>query len=158
MYQTIGHQIIPLYAQCMDIPLYRNTINGTSIRISLDYDETTNDEVEDLFILLSKVKKAHPDIQGVSVGAILSNYQRIRVENVCQRLGLTSISYLWQRNQSKLLEEMIHDKMDCILVKVAALGLKSSHLGKYLKEMQGHLENLNAKYGLHVCGEGNKLL
>ena len=25
----------------------------------------------------------HPDVQGVSVGAILSNYQRVRVEHVC---------------------------------------------------------------------------
>lgn len=24
-----------------------------------------------------------PDVQGVSVGAILSNYQRVRVEHVC---------------------------------------------------------------------------
>lgn len=29
-----------------------------------------------------KKKENHPDIKGVSVGAILSNYQRVRVEHV----------------------------------------------------------------------------
>ncbi|CAG8713159.1 22126_t:CDS:10, partial [Racocetra persica] len=52
--------------------------------------------------------EANPDIQGVSVGAILSNYQRVRVENVCIRLGLTPIAYLWRRNQKELLSEMIN--------------------------------------------------
>ena len=28
------------------------------------------------------IKLHHPEIQGVSVGAILSNYQRVRVEHV----------------------------------------------------------------------------
>ena len=56
------------------------------------------DEVEDLFELLSMVKEQYPDVQAVASGAILSNYQRLRVENVCQRLGLISLAYLWNRN------------------------------------------------------------
>ena len=40
-----------------------------------------------------------PDVEGVSCGAILSNYQRLRVENCCRRLGLTVLAYLWQRDQ-----------------------------------------------------------
>lgn len=28
------------------------------------------------------VQEHHPDVKGVSVGAILSNYQRVRVEHV----------------------------------------------------------------------------
>lgn len=41
--------------------------------------------------------------QGVSCGAILSDYQRLRVEAVCASLGLTSLAYLWQRNQARSL-------------------------------------------------------
>ena len=33
-------------------------------------------------------KEKYPDIEGVSCGAILSSYQRFRVENVCGRLGV----------------------------------------------------------------------
>jgi diphthine-ammonia ligase len=51
----------------------------------LDYDENNKndeDEVEDLYRLLSKVKKLFPEVKGVSCGAILSDYQRNRLENV----------------------------------------------------------------------------
>lgn len=51
-------------------------------------------------------------------GAILSNYQRTRVENVCGRLGLTSLAYLWRRPQSPLLAEMVDAGLDAVLVKV----------------------------------------
>lgn len=55
----------------------------------------------------------------VGSGAILSNYQRTRVENVCGRLGLTSLAYLWRRPQSPLLAEMVEAGLDAVLVKVS---------------------------------------
>ena len=100
MYQTVGHETIGLAAQAMGLPLYRQYIKqNATINSDLTYQETENDEVEHLYILLKRVKQEHPDIQGVSVGAILSSYQRTRVENICGRLGLVSLAFLWQRNQ-----------------------------------------------------------
>ena len=72
----------------------------------------------------------HPEVQAVASGAIFSNYQRLRVENICQRLGLVSLAYLWLRDQSTLLKEMIDHQMDAHLVKVCSMGLKPIHLGK----------------------------
>ena len=54
--------------------------------------------MEDLARLLARVQAA-TGVTGVAVGAILSDYQRVRVEAVCLRLGLTPLAYLWQRNQ-----------------------------------------------------------
>ena len=65
----------------------------------------------------------------MSSGAIFSTYQKLRVENVCDRLGLTSLAYLWQREQSSLLQEMVENRMDARLVKVCSMGLKEKHLG-----------------------------
>ena len=79
-----------------------------------------------------------------------------RVENVCLRLGLTPLAYLWRRDQSELLKEMVDVGMDSIIVKVACLGLTEKHLGKSLAEMQPHLESLSKKYGVNVCGEGGE--
>ncbi|MEQ2292829.1 hypothetical protein AMECASPLE_026838, partial [Ameca splendens] len=86
-------------------------------------------------------------IEAVSVGAILSDYQRVRVENVgclngsrsgvcvcsepkaeklyhcfakCLRLGLQPLAYLWRRDQESLLSEMIKSDLYAILIKVAA--------------------------------------
>ena len=128
MYQTVGHDAIHLQAECIGLPLYREYITGQSIDQALNYSKTTNDETEDLYRLLAHVKEFHPDIQGVSVGAILSNYQRTRVENVCVRLGLTSLAYLWQRDQKELLAEMIAAGLTAIVIKVAAVGCLSLFL------------------------------
>lgn len=56
MYQTVGHQAIDLYAEAMDLPLYRCTIKGSSLDTSKNYTKTDGDEVEDLYELLHLVK------------------------------------------------------------------------------------------------------
>ena len=48
---------------------------------------TPYDEVEDLRALLAAAKEAHPELTAVCAGAILSDYQRLRVEAVCADLG-----------------------------------------------------------------------
>jgi len=130
MYQTVGHQIVVSYAKCMSLPLFRRRIRGSTRDQGLKYNVTAGDEVEDMFALLSEVKQQIPSISAVSSGAIASDYQRLRVESVCSRLGLVSLAYLWKQDQTLLLEEMIRRGIVAITVKVAALGLKpSSHLG-----------------------------
>lgn len=56
MYQTVGHNAIDLYAQAMNLPLYRETIQGLSISQGKVYTELEEDEVEDLYRLLKKIK------------------------------------------------------------------------------------------------------
>uniref|UniRef100_A0A3B4BCG1 Diphthine--ammonia ligase n=1 Tax=Periophthalmus magnuspinnatus TaxID=409849 RepID=A0A3B4BCG1_9GOBI len=155
MYQTVGHQAIELYAEAMDLPLYRRTIQGSSLDTGRDYSHTPGDEVEDLYQLLRTVQKER--VEAVSVGAILSDYQRVRVENVCTRLGLQPLAYLWRRDQEELLSQMISANVNAILIKVAAVGLDpEKHLGKSLAQMQPYLRQLSKKYGVHICGEGGE--
>uniref|UniRef100_A0A8C4E8M9 Diphthine--ammonia ligase n=1 Tax=Dicentrarchus labrax TaxID=13489 RepID=A0A8C4E8M9_DICLA len=156
MYQTVGHQAIELYAECMDLPLYRRTIQGSSLDISRNYSKTEGDEVEDLYELLHLVKEKE-GVEAVSVGAILSDYQRVRVENVCLRLGLQPLAYLWRQDQESLLSKMISSDLHAILIKVAAFGLDpEKHLGKPLADMEPYLKQLSQKYGVHICGEGGE--
>lgn len=156
MYQTVGHDILSLYSQCTGLPMYRQVINGKPQNQNLEYKLTLKDETEDLYLLLKQVKESHPDVEGVSVGAILSSYQRTRVEDVCSRLGLTSLAFLWQRDQGELMNEMCGSEMDARIVKVAAIGLDQSHLGLTLNEIHPTLINLNSKFGVHICGEGGE--
>ncbi|XP_067682462.1 uncharacterized protein [Haliotis asinina] len=156
MYQTVGHHAVEMYAEAMSLPLYRRVIEGSSKQIGKYYSPTTDDEVEDLYELLKTVK-TETCIEGVSVGAILSDYQRVRVENVCQRLGLTSLGFLWRRNQKELMKEMIDCHVESIIIKVAALGLDpQKHLGKSLADIYPHMLKMESDYGLHVCGEGGE--
>ncbi|XP_060918877.1 diphthine--ammonia ligase isoform X3 [Labrus mixtus] len=156
MYQTVGHQAIELYAEAMDLPLYRRTIQGSSLDTGRNYNQTEGDEVEDLYELLKLVKEKE-SVEAVSVGAILSDYQRVRVENVCLRLGLQPLAYLWRQDQESLLSAMISSDLRAILIKVAAYGLDpEKHLGKPLADMEPYLKQLSQKYGVHICGEGGE--
>jgi diphthine-ammonia ligase len=65
---------------------------------STEQSNSGPDEVEDLFELIKDVKSKFPEVQAVSSGAIFSDYQRLRVENVCNRHELMSLAYLWRRD------------------------------------------------------------
>ena len=156
MYQTVGHAHIGAIAEAMELPLFRREITGTAVEQRLRYGATPGDEVEDLYELLSQVKAQMPEVTAVCSGAILSNYQRSRVESVCERLGLASLAFLWQREQAPLLDEMIAHRVEAVLVKVASLGLDSKHLGRTIGALQPHFLKLESQFGFHVCGEGGE--
>jgi diphthine-ammonia ligase len=156
MYQTVGYHALSMYGECLGVPLYRGAIEGSSKAIGLEYEETEKDETEDLFRLLKDVKEAQPEVEGVSVGAILSNYQRTRVEDVCNRLGLTSLAFLWQRRQDELLDEIIGSGVDARIIKTAAVGLGRPHLGRSLGDVRADLIKYHEMYGIHLCGEGGE--
>eukprot|EP01080_Neovahlkampfia_damariscottae_P007136 gene7136-11449_t len=160
MFQTIGHNLIHAISDCFELPLIQHFFEGKSTQRELGYNNekiNSEDEVEDLYNLLKKVKEDFPEVEGISCGTILSDYQRNRVENVCARLNLISFTYLWQKDQSELLNEMVENGMDSILVKVASMGLSpKKHLGKSLKDLQNIFEKLKIDACLNVCGEGGE--
>lgn len=57
MYQSVGHEIIDLFAEAMELPLYRAEITGNAQTTNKEYDHPVEgDEVEDLYKLLVQVK------------------------------------------------------------------------------------------------------
>ena len=56
MFQTVGHHAIDLYADALGLPLYTQVIQGSSLATGKDYAPLAGDEVEDLYILLSRIK------------------------------------------------------------------------------------------------------
>ncbi|OAP54969.1 hypothetical protein AYL99_10669 [Fonsecaea erecta] len=144
MYQTVGHSVIPLYAECLGIPLYRREITGSAVQMGRYYDASVLDsslldETEDLVPLLREAMQAHPEANALCSGAILSTYQRTRVESVAVRLGLTPLAYLWQypalppprgRGESLtgLLDDMSVAGCDARIIKIASGGIKESLL------------------------------
>ena len=56
MFQTVGHQGIDFIGEAMGLPLYRAAIHGKSKMQEKHYIPTENDEVEDLYKLIKKVK------------------------------------------------------------------------------------------------------
>lgn len=62
---------------------------------ALVYNTTNGDEVEDLLALLTYAMQKMPQLQAVSCGAIASNYQRLRVEQVCTNLHCSMYMLLY---------------------------------------------------------------
>lgn len=56
MYQTVGHQGVDLYSEAMGLPLFRQRTQGKALLQDKVYTMTPEDEVEDLYQLLSNVK------------------------------------------------------------------------------------------------------
>ncbi|OAA43189.1 Rossmann-like alpha/beta/alpha sandwich fold protein [Metarhizium rileyi] len=148
MYQTVGHEVIPLYASATGIPLYRQPILGCAVRHERDYNytpshgrasESAGDETESMMPLLRAVMARHPEANALCSGAILSTYQRTRVESVATRLGLVPLSYLWKypilpsvpgrpSEEVQLLRDMATAGVEARIIKVASAGLDESLL------------------------------
>jgi diphthine-ammonia ligase len=188
MYQTVGHTVIPLYEQALQIPLYRQPIIGTAVQTAVSYSpvntladsatsksklesgklDGTEDETESLVPLLKRITAKHPTANAISTGAILSTYQRTRVESVALRLGLTPLGFLWKYpilppgTQSSLLEDMESVGLDARIIKVASGGLDESFLWQNVasEPVMRRVERSMKRFGTDgngaVIGEGGE--
>jgi diphthine-ammonia ligase len=162
MWQTAASEVVRTQVEdCLGVPLLLYQRKGTSVNTSLVYEDNSKaDEVEDLYLALQQAQEQF-GVQAVSSGAILSTYQRVRIEHVCSRLGLTSLSYLWRLlPQKELLQKMLGDGIEAVVVRAACPpGLvPRKHLNKTLRFLwdTGLLERLHERYQFHVCGEGGE--
>jgi diphthine-ammonia ligase len=192
MYQTVGHTVVPLYQQALGIPLYRQPIVGTAIQTGTSYGHSDvgseevstsdlrstgehqpskgeeEDETESLVPLLRRIMADHPGANALSTGAILSTYQRTRIESVALWLGLIPLAYLWKYpilppgTQSSLLEDMQAVGLDARIVKVASGGLDESFLWENVANQQviQRIERSMKRFGSYgdgaVLGEGGE--
>ncbi|MCJ1266238.1 hypothetical protein MMC22_006121 [Lobaria immixta] len=186
MYQTVGHTLIPLYARALSIPLYRGEILGTAVNSQRDYHPSSSssppptpdpmhlpqeqaepaDETESLIPLLRRIQRAHPSATAIVSGAILSNYQRTRIESVALRLGLVPLAPLWQYpflptpvpRSAGLLEDVAAVGLEARIVKVASGGLDEGFLWEDLRDavVRRRVESGVRRFGGSVLGEGGE--
>lgn len=164
-FQTVGHHAVEAQARCMRLPLRRAHISRdqrtcetlcyyppqTATSASADIDE-----VEVMFQLLRACRDEF-DGEAVVSGAVLSSYQRLRVESCCARLGLRSIAPLWQMSPDVLLQLLTDAAVDARLIKIASAGLvPSEDVGASVVGNAARLLKLAATHGLHAGGEGGE--
>jgi ABC transporter with metal-binding/Fe-S-binding domain ATP-binding protein len=114
------------------------------------------EELEDLKEELAKLKKAL-GVEAIVSGAIASEYQRTRLDNLCEKLGMRSFAPLWHKNEEQLVRDEIDAGFEIIVTACSALGLDEEWLGKTLgsKELKELLE-LRKRYGMSVAFEGGE--
>ncbi len=90
MFQTVGHEVLSLLPSALGggIPLFRADLGGPDSTPSTDTGATYDpeaagpgDEVEAMLGLIQRAR-TEVEFEAVCSGAILSDYQRVRVENV----------------------------------------------------------------------------
>jgi ABC transporter with metal-binding/Fe-S-binding domain ATP-binding protein len=137
------------------INIHHTDLLAKAIGIRLVQRETTaekEEELEDLTQVLQGL-----EIDGVVSGAIASEYQRTRVEKVCDKLGIKSFSPLWHKNQELLLRDQVKAGFHIIIVGVFAEGFNETWLGRTIdSETIDELVSLQKKHGINIAGEGGE--
>lgn len=145
MFQTPDLEFLKFQSQALDIPLIVTKTKGEKEK-----------ELIDLKKAIASAKKDF-EITGVVAGALFSNYQKERIEKVCNSLKLKLYSPLWHRTQEDEIKELLDNNFKFIICKIAAYGLSEKYLGKVIdyKDLE-ELKKLAKKYQLNVAGEGGE--
>ncbi len=109
-------------------------------------------EVEELENIISELK-----IDALTAGAVASEYQRSRVENIAKKLNLELISPIWNIDEVEYLKKLIKLGFKIIITGVAAEGFTKEWLGREIDdECIENLIELNKKYKTSIVGEGGE--
>jgi diphthine-ammonia ligase len=134
-----------LQAQAIGIP--QTTISTEGVK---------EKELEDLSAGLEHLRRS-AGIEAIVSGAVASEYQRTRLDKICEELGLKSFAPLWRKNQEQLVREQIESGFEVIMTACNALGLDAKWLGRKLGQPElTELVRLNRRYGLSIAFEGGE--
>jgi ABC transporter with metal-binding/Fe-S-binding domain ATP-binding protein len=141
MFHSLNIQYTDLLAKAIDIPLVKRATAAEK-----------EAELDDLTQVLQGL-----EIDGVISGAIASEYQRTRIEKICDEIGIKSFTPLWHKNQELLLRDQVKAGFHIIIVGVFASGFDETWLGKTIDEQTiDALVSLHEKYKINIAGEGGE--
>ncbi len=114
-------------------------------------DVEGDDELQPVEDALSEL-----DVDAVYTGAVESEYQRSRVDDVARRLDVEHRAPLWHRDPEDALRE-IADTYEVVVTAVAADGLTEDWLGRKLDTAAvEEILELRRRKGVHPLGEGGE--
>jgi predicted ATP pyrophosphatase (TIGR00289 family) len=125
------------------------------MKLPLIFRETEGikeEELKDLKAAIQEAKEKY-QIDSIISGALASEYQKERVDNICNELNLKSIAPLWHVAPEEYMNELINNNFKIIITGVAAGGLTRNFLGKEItKELIEELKELR----IHLAFEGGE--
>lgn len=144
MFHVPNINLTELSSEAMGIPLLTAKTHGEKEK-----------ELDDLKRVLNELKEK--GIEGIFAGALASTYQKSRIDNICNELGLESHAPLWHRDPQEYMEEIINLGFEVIITSVSAEGLDESWLGRKLDmDLLDEIIKLNKKYRMHMAFEGGE--
>jgi len=120
--------------------------------INVESEGIQEEEIDDLQSALEKL-----DIDGIVSGALRSDYQKSRLERMCQKLDIISWTPLWHQSSLEHMRNLVDNGFGIMLTGVSTEGMGEEWLGHTLsKESLTKLEQLSQKYRFNVDGEGGE--
>jgi ABC transporter with metal-binding/Fe-S-binding domain ATP-binding protein len=141
MFHVPNIEFVPKQAEAADIPLIMMPTEGVK-----------EEELKDLKEAISLAKQRYK-IEGVCAGALASQYQKERVEKICDELDLKLAAPMWHMDPEQYMRALILDGFEVVIVGVAADGLDESFLGRKID--RNLVEDLK-KTKIHIAGEGGE--
>ena len=145
MFHTPTIELAETQAKAMGIPLIKMKTSGRK-----------EEELKDLEKAIQKAIKRYK-INGICTGALFSEYQKKRIDDICKRLGIKHYAPLWHMDQRNEMISLLKDGFKIIFTTVAAEGLDDSWLGRLITEEDiDELVRLHKRYNLNIAGEGGE--
>jgi diphthine-ammonia ligase len=145
MFHTPNILKVKKQAEIMELPLLIQKTKGKK-----------EEELKDLEKAIKLAKEKY-DINAIVSGALASNYQKSRIENICKKLNLKSITPLWHKNEEEYWKELFRNKFEIMVLGVASYGLEEKWLGKIInKKDLEELKKLKKEVDFHLAFEGGE--
>jgi ABC transporter with metal-binding/Fe-S-binding domain ATP-binding protein len=139
MFHFPNIELTELHSEALDIPLVKRNAGS-------------DDELDVLEDVLGDLA-----VEGLIMGAIASDYQHTRVNEICHRIGLRTFAPLWRKSQETVLRDEVNAGFEIIIVGVSAEGLTEDWLGRTLSgNALDELIALSKRTRFNVSGEGGE--
>ena len=141
MFQVPGTEIVQHQAKLANVPW-----------LCIDTGGVEEIEITDLENQLGSL-----DIDALVCGALRSDYQKSRIERMCQRLEIIIYTPLWHQSGLNHISGLVKHGFGVMITSVACDGLDQDWIGKILdEESLESLIKLSTKYRFNVDGEGGE--
>ena len=123
-----------------------------TVWVSVETLGEEDSEISDLENALSNLV-----IDGLVSGALRSDYQKTKLERMCERLAIKSFTPLWHQSPLAHMSGLIANGFKVMITSVSAEGLGEEWLGHVLtQESYFKLEKLSKKFRFNIDGEGGE--
>ena len=144
MFHVPNIHITDLLSQVFDIPI-----------MSVETDGIKEEELKDLKKAFENLKSL--GVEAIYTGALYSQYQKSRIEKLCDEVGLVAVSPYWHVDELEYMREIVSLGFKIIISGVAAWGLDESWLGRVIDdEAIDELIKLHEKYHIDLAFEGGE--
>ena len=169
MFQLQNTWISAFQASSMGIPWRPVISSGEAEKEVIDLEKSINSEVvdfddnewafppgieapDDLVIHSGAL-----EIDALVVGALRSDYQKTRIERMCQRLGIASFCPIWHKDSREHMQSLLDHGFGVIFTSVSTEGMNEDWIGRTLeRESLNELIALSLRYRFNLDGEGGE--